>query len=1077
MKACLYALLFLFALSGAVAEEALVLRFDQPMSTMVDIHHWDETKQQWLPAKQQGDMFFDAVHRFLLLRFPGSAEAIHAKLREGYRVDEARLTFRWAKQEWERVEGYQGWRGWMFKDKTPPDWHASVWALRRPWTDDAQVGPTWNAYINGAGYWRAGGGLDKSFDHFPRLLGETLLTARHPDGAVDVTSLLASAAYGKDPMARLRALADCGFLIHKSELFNREFGNWCTGVCRIWIAGPALTVTLKKTDNPAPVADLPPAAAVPALAARLKAQGGDGVPTSRIPDNLEALAAQVWAKPADVPDWMWKRVLEVRDIKTKSPYLDNRLHVGLTSGDRALYLKTMQEMLAMPPGYFVGHSHLDYLIPLLRYDAVLPGALRYHFRKFVETRWTPPYDEQSIFDHRVGYYAYMATQNHQSQFRSEAVLAGEYLGLPDLVTHARYALSLYDRQTIYSEGMNQERGDSFYLGISLGGIQSVARLSEDPLTRLKASMDVEKILTELSATYHPGLRREVSRISRRYTIPEYILGQDVPLAAMHMLSKKGVLLHLDKPEVHGMSTVNFHAGNAPRAALLAPWGRDWEANVVDEKPLPFSSRSTYYERGLLDEPVYASSHLGRHYGIASMNSDIGSEQTAVLTWKRPRARVESLDDLVIGFLWANVNGKPLNRMDSQKPFGKPINPLTGVLQLNNKMLYVVKPNERRFLEEEAKKTGFTEISSRIHIYAYGPSEEREIRINGKPVTQFPATAKAGDVIAIHDGASYAGFIPLPATDLGRTAQVVLRYQHPLLTLDNCILSAEKPVLPTDALWQGLKEATAGWAVEMGDVDESGTFDQFCAKLAQGKLQARWAPEEHTLHVSYANGGDTLELGFLANFERPDESWWSPRPSKVLAYQRANGRSPYPDRGIDLDCPLAQLGKAARLEKGGAVLETLAGQMALLRIEPISGTYEGLNPFTDPQPFTLRTPEGMTVRSEGPIGCARVTARPRQNTLWVEYVLPPLDGDRALERLQADGRAGKIAGVYPVEQKISFYLRPDIDVRNNRRDAARALLVSGVARPPAVILNGQPLRAPIEKLSLDGKVWYRVPVAE
>ncbi len=1071
-------LVALLTFAPVAAQEVVTLRFDQPMSTMVDIRHWDETKQQWLDPAQHQDMFFDAVDRFLLLRFPGCAEEIHAKLREGYTIRSVKLTMRWAKQEFERVEGYSGWRTYKFQGVPPPEWHATVWAGRRPWVDDPALGPTWNAYVNGAGYWRAGGAWDTAYDQYPQPLGETLLCARSPEGEVDVTALLTD--YGLDPAGALRSLDDCGFVVRKSELFDRNLPpqtkeETCTGVCRIWVTDPALVVTLQRAPRRVRPGSLPPPVDVPALAAQLQARGGGGVPPSRVPENLAELSARVWARPEGVPEWMWQRVLEVRDIKTKSTYLDATLHGDLTSGDPERYAKAVEQVLRQPAGYFAGHSHLDFLIPALRYPELLPEALRYHFRKYAEVRWLPPYDMEGQFHHGVGYYARMATQNHQSQFRSEALLAGEFLGLPDLALHARYALTLYDRQTIFSEGMCQERGDSFYLAISIGTLQAVARLSEDPYMRLKAAMDIEKVLLELSSVYHPGLRREVSRVSRRYTTPEYLLGQDVPLAALHMLSKKGVLMHLDQPEVHGLNTVNFHASNPQRAALLAPWGREWESNVIDEKPLPFLSVATYYERALIDEPLYATTYLGKHYGLGSMNADNGGEQMAVATWKRPAARAESLDDLVIGFIWGNINGKPLLRLDSQGPFGKPTNPLIGVLQRNNKFIYVMKPPHRLFLEEAAQQEGFSEISSRVHVYCYGPDTEREIRINNTPVTQFPATAQAGDVIAIHDGVSYASFRALPATDLGRTAQVVLRYEYPLLTLDNYLLKADQPVAPTEALWENLREATTGWVVEMGDVEEHGSFDNFCAHLEQTQLQSRWEPDNHTLHVSYASGGDTMEMGFLTNAERSPETWRSLTPSQVMAYQRVNGGWPYPDRGVDLDCPLAQMGKGPRLEKGGATLDKPVRQMALLRIEPISGTYEALNPFPEPQPLTLTTPEGVTVRSEGPLSCGRITVRPRENMVWVDYYLPPADGDRALELMQEDARAGKIAGYYPVEQKLSYYFRPDYDVRNIRRDAARALLVSGLEGEPRVLLNDRPLAGPFPRVTHEGKAWYRIPI--
>ena len=40
--------------------------------------------------------------------------------------------------------------------------------------------------------------------------------------------------------------------------------------------------------------------------------------------------------------------------------------------------------------------------------------------------------------------------------------------------------------------------------------------------------------------------------------------------------------------------------------------------------------------------------------------------------------------------------------------------------------------------------------------------------------QLPFTCKQGQKITIHDGVSYLGIIPLPATDLGRDAEVILQ---------------------------------------------------------------------------------------------------------------------------------------------------------------------------------------------------------------------------------------------------------------------------------------------------------------
>jgi hypothetical protein len=267
-------------------------------------------------------------------------------------------------------------------------------------------------------------------------------------------------------------------------------------------------------------------------------------------------------------------------------------------------------------------------------------------------------------------------------------------------------------------------------------------------------------------------------------------------------------------------------------------------------------------------------------------------------------------------------------------------------------------------------------------------------------------------------------------------------------------------------------------VELGDVAEYGSFDAFQQHMGAARLATDWAPEEEVLHVSYRSGGDTLEMGVRPTYQHPDREYpvtfGTVSPTDTMAYQRVNGQWPWPDRGIDLDCPLGQMGKAALLQKGGAVLRTLEGQMAMLRIEPISGTYEGVNPFIDPQPFELRTPEGVVIRSEGPIGCTRITVRPKENALWVDYHLPPPEGDRGAELLQEDARASKRGGA-EVEARLSHYFRPDVDLRNARAQSARALLVTGLEAPPKVVLNGKTLGLPCAKLTMNGAVWLRVPI--
>jgi len=1043
----------------------VTLRFGEPMRAMINARAWDQTHHEWLGNTDE--MFFDAVHRFLLVRFPGSAEAIHEKLSAGYELESATLVLHWEKQEFKRVEGYS-WRGYAYEGKKPPRWHVRAWLLRHPWIDDADIGPTWNAYIDGAGYWREGGALSKFYDRFCPLLDEKELSQERPVAEIDVTAALTEVRFGPDYGKRLRTVADNGFIISKAELSNPEYGDkgLCTGVARIWVKEPELVVKMRPARATAALAELPPAVDVTALAEKLRSAGGDGVPTTRIAENLEELA-DAWRKRrrAQMPQWMWERVQEVWDVP---PYwgIDHGydwfsfVMKALDSGDRQKYGQMIQKILAIPPGWFAGHQHIEFIIPLLECPELLPEVVRYHLRLSFQARWQRPLRPDLIFAH--GKVTGMGTLNHMANVRPKALLGAEVVGMCWLVEKAQYGLSLLNRMMIYSDGFSQELGDSYYRGITLAPLQAAARYSADPLSRLKASLMVEKLLFEDISTYHPGLRHRVSRISRRMGgLPQLMLEQDVPEAALHTLSKQGVLIEMDAPgphpEVHGMRVFNMHATPPVRVALMAPWGREWEANAIDRKPLPFRTVFSTYVMRRVDEPIHAMTYMGQNYALASEEAYTSATVPVFAAWRRSEHTVERLEDMGIMLLRGRINEEPTGVLDVT-PFG--------VLQHGSKLIYAIKPHERKFIEEghdnlpDSVKDGLTSFKAQVALIAYGPDEDRELWIGGKRVDGYPALARHGDIITIREGVTYIGLIALPATDLGRKEEVVIRHEYPLLTLDSYVLQSDEPLPKEEETWRALSDATAGWVVEFGDVSEYGSFGAFQRHMRQVELKTRWAGEERILHVFYRSGEDTLEMGFRSTFER--EVLWHQQlpPSQVFAYQRVNGKWPWPPRGIDLDNPLGQMGKAARLEKAGATLKTVEGQMAFLKVEPISGTYVGINPFIDPTPFELCTPEGVVIRSDGPLGCGRVTVCPKENTLWVDYHLPPPEGERGVELLQ---------------QERPEFFRPGVDVKLARKQSARALLVGGMEQTPNVILNGRPLRGPFARLTVEGKTFLRIPI--
>jgi len=1047
------------------------LRFDAPMTAVISARYWDDTQHQWMSEKdRERPLYFDAFHRFLLLRFPGCAEALHGRLADGQEIASAKLTMTWAGQEFLRVADYVV-RTWPLKDKEPPEWHARAWALHRRWVDDPEIGPTWNAYVDGLGFWRQGGARDPEHDRSAEPLGEALVCERVPLGEVDLTGWLA----GGDLPARLRQLEDCGFVIAKSELFDQQFGEQAggLGIARLWVERPELVVTLRPKQG-ATLPDLPAAADVPALAARLRAEGPDGEPTSRIPDDLPALVAEYQARHDGLPAWMQQRVREVAGIKTRWDERGLPLYarmMGPEAAEPEWYAAAVDGLLSVGPGYFMGHSHVDPIINLLDCAHMLPEVARYHLYMNTKSRWTRPFDPNDI-RHRVGYFGGMATLNHQSQFRSEALLAGEILDDRDLMTMARRNLSLLNRQMIFLGGVIQERGDSFYQGISLSTLKTAATHSTDPLVRLKADLAVEKMIWELNSTYHPGLRRQVSPVSRRYRIATLLMDQDVPRAVLHTLSREGALIDMDRESVHDLSVFGFNSCPPARVAHLAPWGEEWEANAIDLKPIPFLSVGASYVRGLAPEPIHYTTYLGRNYALGSTQIDPGEEWPNQAVWRRSPEPATTIDDLGVMFIWAWMNDAPVNPYEHQPEEKVKAAPPAAMLQHENRMVYLMRPPEPH-MWGSFLAGGVSSLFSRVSIYAYGPEEQRRIFVNDTPVEGFPFAANHLDCIALDEGATYVGLIPLPATDLGREAEVVIGYEYPLLTLDSYVLRTDQP-LPADGAWEQLKDATAGWLVELADAEDFADFAAFRAHLRQMQVRAEWRAGERQLDVAWQAGDDLLEMSFTTAFERElyNRPW---APSRAVPYARVNGQWPWLPEGMLLDSPLGQLSRTGLAEKAGVTLRTMAGQPAMLKVEPISGTWEAANPFIDPVPLELTTPEGVIVRSEGDFGCGRITLRPSENWLRVDYQLPPPEGDLGVEKLQEDAGMGLHAGPAEWESPLGRFLRPHFDVREARAQSARSLLVTGMRSPLRYFLNGERLTVGADTVHEQGRTWVRVPL--
>ena len=369
----------------------------------------------WNGAKP-GPLAFDAVHRSLLIRFPGAAEKIAEALAAGKTIEKVELILPFLDEElWPTgsggadypcADGYRYRMNWdcdKLYRATRPNWHAVACLLRKPWQADAAVGPTYNAAINGAVYWKRFGATDLAEDRFPNIFGPSEVSSYKPDGRMDVTAVLTDAAYGKTLDKRLRALADCGFIVNKEEVYDARYFTgayeWAisTGPRALLIKQPKLVVTLK--HGKADTIELAAPADVPALAAQYKDKPL-GAPTAVLPSAAEVakLNEKFMAKPAWMPDWQYEHVRQLMGLESGGtvrpfyyrvvpPHVVNRTkviaereakeHKVAIDVDYATYLEWIDWVNGCPPRYWEGHlTAADNIAAWYNFREAMPGPMQ-----------------------------------------------------------------------------------------------------------------------------------------------------------------------------------------------------------------------------------------------------------------------------------------------------------------------------------------------------------------------------------------------------------------------------------------------------------------------------------------------------------------------------------------------------------------------------------------------------------------------------------------------------------------------------------------------------------------------------
>jgi hypothetical protein len=1024
----------------------------------IDGRHWDE------PIV--GGRTVDAVHRSVLVRFPDAAEAIAAWLGKGQRLlVKAELVLLYDGYEIEPPDyTCRTGLGRKLWTEDPPSWHVQAWPLRQTWIADRAHGPTFNASVNGRRYWTRYGATDSARDRHDGLLEPQELSTEARTARFDITRLLATDLMAKDLGARLIALEECGFLLRKVETYDSRYRvlgdayEWAmpTGGHGLRFASPRLLLAGRPVSRSGTVV-----AALPAATDRTTLPGAsdDSRPTAALPSPTEIaeLARKaIGLEGGGLQGWEIERIRELQRVG--GDRISRWTEVDSATGYKA-YQARIRAVMAIPPRYWQGWEIQEDLLVWHLFRDLLPAPVQDHVKAYWWA-WLQPDLPTDAFVHpqsrdaidywkrnrdwrgrasffRDGYNYAVSTQNFNHTAAMGALLGGAMIDSAAAMADGRHGLeTLPLRFWGFLDGTTQEMLDHYYLSITLSGQKMFADFAPEPLDRLMGRILVDRTMEMLVSVYHPMLRRCVAS-SGRARISGVLVEQDGIYGALHTVSKKGVVNYLDRPAsevVHGLQVwgTDFPPGRVAMQSLPSRWAPDWMAGLIDDKPVPFEVTAAETTRSIFKPPLWHRTYLGRWHALASADMR-GMTVDLVGQWVRePRAsaRLEDLGTLTARYV---CNGPDLATTSGG------VSPQAGLLltyQSRNRAIVFAKPhtNRERFLAALGKE-GVSRLATVIGLWNF--AEPRwEIFAGDRKIETFPHRLPAGQRLLIRDGVSYLAILALPASDLGRDAEIEIApgiagkvdptgaAVAPALTISLFNLRRDQPVAARDLDIGAITTRTyGGFVLEMGDVQQHGSFEGFVRHIGESELTAQWNDDKRQLDVAYRSGGDLMEAGFTSDFNQQPEDYLPVKPGaqeSAIPYRRLNGAWPYLPAGVERDTTWAQQGTSGRLQKNGAVLTTEAGRKAYLIADPLTGPGRGAvvayNPLPDLQAFSLTTREGVSLRADGKVGLLRVEYRP-----WAR------------------------------EWDISHVLKPGQD----GADVARSLSISGLAMTPKVILNGRP----------------------
>ena len=285
---------------------------------------------------------------------------------------------------------------------------------------------------------------------------------------------------------------------------------------------------------------------------------------------------------------------------------------------------------------------------------------------------------------------------------------------------------------------------------------------------------ITKTVNDLAGGYHPNLKKLMGPASRTYY--QHVLGQQDGLYhILHVLSPRGALSDTGSGGLPALTAEKDANGNRPRPlsawgsdfppemvalqSMSGPWADPWVAELIDEKPLPWSA--------LLEkegDPV--CTYFGVNYGLTSIRQK--PQRIHVLgQWRRKAELPTSMRDIGtldmrIGFNQTRIANDGSGVISEQGHYR--------TYQHGNKLIMLARPNAA-FLTQQKEIKSLQCTAALFNFEA--PAPTWKIFVDDRKIAALPATAKYGQVITVHDGVTYLALRPLPTDDLGRDAEITL----------------------------------------------------------------------------------------------------------------------------------------------------------------------------------------------------------------------------------------------------------------------------------------------------------------